>query len=406
MSPGLPERALDRKAMPHNIAIVGIAETAPARRSAVPIKDEVVDCVLAALDDAGIDPSEVDGIVTDTGIMPMMVAQDHVLGQLGIETSFSASISYGGAGIMATPILAEQAIRSGRARVIVSYFGIDWGSDPHGPYAFHDRYPSKHIYEKPQGYVAQPIYFAHLARRYMHEYGLTEEQLAAVSISQRQNAILKGNAQAMKPLDLDGYRASRMIADPLRVADCCLISDGAGAFVMVSEERSRDCRKPPVFVKGVGFGAGAITGDAGFTQNPIYLSTPGAHRAAQDAFRHAGLSPSDIDFAEIYDCFSISCLMEMEDMGLVARGEAGAFFASGAASLTGSLPINTHGGLLSYSYRLGIEHLIEAVRQLRGEAGATQLVKAEIGLVSGYSIPDYGVLILGSANTGGQIRDL
>lgn len=388
--------------MSETIAIVGISETPPARRSPVPLKEAVVDCVLAALDEAGISPDEVDGIVTDTGIMPMSVPQDYVAGQLGIAPRFGASISYGGAGIAATPMLAEYALRSGRAKVVVSYFGVDWGTDPHGPYAFHDRYPGKHIYEKPHGYVAQPIYFAHLARRYMHEYGLTEEQLAAVAITHRNHAMLKGNAQLSKPLDLEGYRASRMIADPLRVADCCLISDGAGAFVMVSAERARDCPKPPVFVKGVGFAAGATTGDAAFAQNPDYLSTPGAHVAAADAFRQAGIGPRDLNFAEIYDCFTISCLMEMEDMGLVPRGEGGAFFASGAASLGGTLPVNTHGGLLAYSYRLGIEHLVEAVRQLRGEAGATQVRDARLGLVSGYSIPDYGVLILGSAETGGK----
>lgn len=392
--------------MPRNIAIAGVAETQPARRSPVPLKEAVIDCILGALDDAGISCDEVDGIVTDAGIMPLSVPHDYVAGQLGLTPRYAASISYGGAGIVSAPMLAEQAIASGRARVVVSYFGVDWGSDPHGPYAFHDRYPAKHIFEKPHGYVAQPIYFAHLAQRYMYEYGLTEDELAAVAITHRRNALLKGNAQSSKPLDIEGYRASRMIANPLRVADCCLISDGAGAFVMVSEERARDCRKPPVFVKGTGFAAGPTTGDAAFTQNPDYLSTPGAGLAAADAFRQAGLAPKDVDFAEVYDCFTISCLMELEDMGLIPPGQAGAFFAAGEASLEGQLPVNTHGGLLAYSYRLGIEHLVEAVRQLRGEGGATQLRKAEIGLVSGYSIPDYGVLILGSAATGGSVRDL
>jgi acetyl-CoA acetyltransferase len=229
----------------------------------------------------------------------------------------------------------------------------------------------------------------------MHEYGLTEEQLAAVAITHRKHAILKGNAQEQRPLDLAGYRKSRMISDPLRVADCCLISDGAGAFVMVSGERAKNCRKGPVFVKGVGFATGARTGDATFTQMPDYLETPGARRAADTAFAHAGIDRGALDFAQLYDCFSISCLLELEDIGLVPRGQGGAFFASGEAGLAGRLPINTHGGLLSYSYRLGIEHVVEAVRQLRGEAGPTQLLNPEVGLVSGYSAPDYGVLILG-----------
>jgi len=363
------------------------------------LKDAVINCVLAALEDAGLNASDVDGIVTDAGIMPVSVPADYVAGQLGVELKFSACLSYGGAGVVCAPMLAEEALTSGRANVVVSYFGVDWGTDPAGPYSFHKRYPSKALYEMPHGFSAQPIYFAHFARRYIHEYGLTEEQLASVAIQHRRNAILKGNAQEMTPLDLEGYRKSRMISDPLRVPDCCLISDGAGAIVMVSAERAKNCRKPPVYVKGVGFAAGPTTGDAAFTQNADYLAMPGAHRAADTAFTKAGIGRDVLDFAQIYDCFSISCLMEIEDLGLVQRGEAGTFFESGEASLSGRLPINTHGGLLSYSYLLGIEHVVEAVRQLRGEAGATQLANPEFGLVSGYSSPDYGILILGNQNS-------
>jgi len=185
----------------------------------------------------------------------------------------------------------------------------------------------------------------------------------------------------------------------LRTLDCCLISDGAGAFVMTRADRARDLPHPPVFVKGVGFAAAPITGDAAFTQNPDYLSTPGARAASLMAQKAAGVALTELDFAQIYDCFTISCLMELEDIGLCGRGEAGAFFAEGNAALGGRLPINTHGGLLSYSYLLGIEHVVEAVRQLRGAAGATQVPGAQLGLVSGYSIPDYGVLILGGPDT-------
>jgi acetyl-CoA acetyltransferase len=149
----------------------------------------------------------------------------------------------------------------------------------------------------------------------------------------------------------------------------------------------------------VGFASVAMTGDSAFTQNPNYLHTPGAEFAARRAFREAGVCVSELDFAQIYDCFTISCLMEVEDIGICGRGEAGAFFAEGRAAIGGQLPINTHGGLLSYSYLLGIEHLVEAVHQLRGTAGSSQVTGAELGLVSGFSIPDYGVLVLGSDST-------
>lgn len=386
--------------LPSDIAIVGVAETPPARVLPMNIRQAVLCCVLDALDDAGIDPREVDGIVTDTGIMPMTVPADYIAGQLGIECDYVASISYGGAGIMAAPMLARDAINSGRASVVVSYFGVDWGTNGDAAYHFHDRYKAKPAFEKPQGYVAQPIYFAHLAQRYRYEFGLTDEQLASVAIGHRENALLKGNAQAKSPLTMESYLRSRPISSPLRAADCCLISDGAGAFVMTSADRARDCRKPPVYVKGVGFAASALTGDAAFTQNPDYLAMPGASRASRNAQRDARIDLSEIDFAEIYDCFTISCILELEDLGFCKKGEGAQFFADGHARLTGRLPVNTHGGLLSYSYRLGIEHLVEAVRQLRGEGGATQVANAEIGLVSGLSVPDYGVLILGAKDTG------
>jgi acetyl-CoA acetyltransferase len=378
------------------IAIVGIAETKPARRISSSVKSLVIDCILNALEDAGLTAADVDGIVTDGGIMPMTVPHDYVAGQLGIETSFNASVSYGGAGIVCAPLLAKMAIESGQASVVISYFGIDWGSNISGTYSFHDRYPAKGVFEKPYGYSAQPLYFSHIAKRYIHEYGLTESQLASVAINHRHHAILNGNAQLNKPLDNNDYLASRMIADPLRVADCCLISDGAGAFVMTSSDRAKDCRKRPVYVKGVGFASSSLTGDSAFTQNPNYLETLGASQASLRAQKMAGIGIAEIDFAQIYDCFTISCLMELEDLGFCKKGEGGAFFESGNARIGGSLPVNTHGGLLSYSYRLGIEHVTESVRQLRGEADASQVADSKIGLVSGFSIPDYGVLILGN----------
>ncbi|MBT3332884.1 MAG: thiolase family protein [Rhodospirillaceae bacterium] len=382
-----------------DVAIVGVAETPPMRRSDKGVRGLVIDSVLAALDDAGIAPDEVDGIVTDSMIMPTTVPHDYVAAQLGINSRFDAAISMGGAGIVCAPLQAALAIQNGLADVVISYFGVDWGTRAAGPYGFHDVYPAKKVFEKPYGFNAQPAYFALWARRYMLEYGLTERQLGSVAVHQRRHALLNGGGQMTTPLSMEDYLSSKLISDPLRVPDCCQITDGAGAFVMTSGRRARDCRKRPVYAKGVGFGSVPITGDAVFTQNPELLVIPGAKAAAGDAFTMAGVGANDIDFAEIYDCFTISCLMQLEDMGLCEKGEAGAFFEAGEAGLGGKMPVNTHGGLLSYSYRLGIEHLVEAVRQLRGEAGAAQLVGAEMGLVSGLATPDFGVLVLGGENT-------
>ncbi|MBX3596890.1 MAG: thiolase family protein [Rhizobiaceae bacterium] len=377
------------------VCIVGIGETPPVRRSDKNLRQLVIDASIEAIADAGLSPSDIDGIVTDSVIMPNSVPHEYVAAQLGIDRTFDAALSYGGAGIVCAPMLAEMAIRAGRAKNVLCYFGVDWGSIPAGPYGFHDLYPAKTAYEKPFGFSGQPSYFALWARRYMHEYGLKEEDLAMIAVNQRKNALLTGRSQARSELTLEDYMNSRVISDPLRVPDCCLISDGAGAFVMTSAERAKDLRKPPVNVLGVGFAMETMTGDDIFTQKPDLMHIPGAAEAGRQACERSGISLDDVDFAEIYDCFTISCLMQIEDIGFCKKGEAADFLRSKGTTVDGGFPVNTHGGLLSYSYRLGVEHVVEAVRQLRGEAGANQVKNARIGLVGGLSMPDYGVAILG-----------
>lgn len=376
-------------------AIVGIGETTPTRRSNKSIRTLAIDAIAAALDDAGLTSADVDGIVTDAVIMPNTVPHEYLAAQFGIARRFDGSLSYGGAGIVSAPMVARAAIEQGLAHTVVCVFGVDWGSKPSGPYGFHDLYPAKKAFEKPYGFSGQPTYFGLWARRYMHEYGLREEDLAQIAINQRANAILNGRAQQQAPLTIDDYFGSRMISDPLRVADCCQISDGACAFVVTTMERARDLRQRPVQVLGCGFATEPLSGDDSFTQKSDLLTISGANQAARMALDDAALELSDIDFAEIYDCFTISCLMQIEDLGFCAKGEAADFIREKGTTVKGSLPINTHGGLLSHSYLLGAEHVIEAVRQLRGDAGAAQVANANVGLVTGLSVPDYGVLVLG-----------
>ena len=378
------------------IAIVGTGETPPVRKGSKDVKTLVTEAVLQALDDAGIAPQEVDGIVTETGLMPQCVSHDYMAEQLGISRCFDANISYGGAGNVCTPLLAQMAIKAGLAKVVISYFGFCWASYAGGPYAFHDVYPAKAIFEGPYGFHGQAVYFSLLAQRYRHEYGLTSDQLASLAIIQREHALLNGRGVMTKPLTLEDYYQSRMVSDPLRVPDCCVIADGACAFVMTSAERAKDCPHPPVYVMGVGFGSSPISCDSFFTQNPAILEMGGAAQASAQAQKMAGISIEDVDFAQIYDCFTISCLLQIEDVGFCKKGEGGAFIEEGNTKLKGKIPINTHGGLLSYSYNVGMEHVIEAVSQLRHAAGPAQVEGAEIGLVGGLAIPDYGVLILKS----------
>jgi acetyl-CoA acetyltransferase len=185
------------------------------------------------------------------------------------------------------------------------------------------------------------------------------------------------------------------VSDPLRSRDCCLISDGAGAFVMTSRDRAKDCRKKPVHVLGTALAAPPITGDDVFTQCGDLLVLPGVSSATDAALKMAGIERSDLDFAQIYDCFTISCILQLEAMGFCGVGEGAQFVLDGNVRRTGKLPVNTHGGFLAYSYRLGIEHVVEAVRQLRGEAGKGQLDEPQTGIVTGLSMPDFGVMVLG-----------
>ncbi len=377
------------------IAIAGIGATRPMRRSDKGLRALVVEAIEAALADAGIEPSDVDGLVSDGLVMPTTVPRDWVAGQFGFERGYDGGMSFGGAASASAPIHAQLAISSGLATILVYYFGVDWGTRASGPYGFHDLYAAKLAFEKPYGFTGQPQYFALWARRYMHEYGLTEHDLATIAVTQRESALLNPLSQAIRPLTYDDYCASRMVSDPLRVPDCCLITDGACAFVMTSLERARDLAKPPVRVLGTAFGSEPITGDDVFTQPGGMMRIPGARIATEKALKQAGVSLDDVDFAEIYDCFTMSCLLQLEDIGFCKRGEGAHFIREKGIGITGKLPVNTHGGLLSHSYLLGVEHVIEAVRQLRGEAGRAQVGGAEIGLVGGLSNPDYGVMILG-----------
>lgn len=376
------------------VCITGIGETPPTRRSEHGIRRLVVDAALAAIADAGLVPSDIDGMVSDSVIMPGSVPRDWLSAQLGVTRAFDGAISYGGAGTVGAPQIAQLALQRGLCRNVLVYFGVDWGTRPSGPYGFHDMYPAKRAFEKPLGFDAQPEYFALMAARYAEQYGLAEEELGAIAVAQREYAVRAGVGQKTAPLTMAQYLATPMISDPLRFEDCCLISDGAVAFVLTLEERAVDGPHRPVHVRGVGFGSEPTSGDDIFTQRRDFLSFPGTAPAVAAVERDASMSVREADFAEIYDCFTISCLLQLEDLGVCDRGTAGKFVLAGETRLDGLLPVNTHGGLLAHSYLLGAEHVIEAVRQLRGDAGPNQVKDASVGVVTGLSVPDYAVLML------------
>lgn len=378
-----------------DIAIIGIGETDPTRRSTKSVADLTLEAIEAALADAGIRADQIDGIVTEGQIMPGTVGADFLAGKLGATLTWSQVISAAGAGTVAAAGPAGEALRRGDATYVLCYFGVDWGTRPGGPYSFHDIYPAKVTFEKPYGFNSQPLYFSMIASRYRAEYGLRDEHLGAIAINARANSMVTGRGQKMKPMTMDDYLASPFIADPLRYPDCCLISDGAAAYVMTTADRAADAPRPPVFVRGAAMVAEGCDSDDVFTQKNELLVLPSVATARREVERQAGISLANVDFAELYDCFTISCLMQIEDLGFCGKGEAGDFALEGNITRGGQLPVNTHGGLLAYSYLLAAEHVIEAVRQLRGEAGAVQLDGPELGIVTGLTSPDYGLLLLG-----------
>lgn len=375
-------------------AIAGIGETVPTRASDRDLRTLVVDAIAEACADAGIMPEMIDGVVTDTMMMPTTVPPDWVAAQFGFDCRLAAGVSCAGAGNAYAPRFAAGMIANGEAETVLIYFGTDWGSRAGGAYAFHDAFPAKVAFEKPHGFSAQAMYFALWARRYKHLYGKLDAGLEAIALAARHNAVLNGGAQNRRPLDSAAYRASRVVADPLRVADCCLLSDGACAMIVTSLERARDLRSRPVRVLGGALRSCPVAADNIFTQLDELDAIPAAHAAAQAALGEAGIGLGDVDFAEVYDCFSISCLLQIEDLGFCGKGEAQDFILENGITTTGRLPVNTHGGLLAHSYLLGAEHVVEAVRQLRGDAGGGQVADAGIGLVSGLSMPEHGVLLL------------
>jgi acetyl-CoA acetyltransferase len=251
----------------------------------------------------------------------------------------------------------------------------------------------KAAFELPFGFYGQAVYFAAMARRYAHEHGLEADQLAAVAGAAREHAARTPGALRPQSLSLTAYLESPMVAEPLRKADCCLANDAAVAYVMTSVERARDLAKPPVIVGGVGLSSKPLTQAQYFTQSPDYLTTA-ATQSGPQAMAEAGIVPSDVDVAELYDCFTITTIVQLEDQGFAPRGGGATFARDNGIGPGGQLPVNTHGGLLAHSYTIAGNHVVEAVRQLRHERGDGQVPEAEIALVTGLGIPDHASLVL------------
>ena len=371
--------------------IVGIGETDYCRKPGSGMSEMALQlkASIAAIEDAGLKAKQIDGILP----FPNLGKSEAFAASLGCENlRFAATLHMGGASPVAGLRAAALAVTQGAADYVLvpgGWNGFSGARVRETTTQDLDSIPGGAIardYYMPYGFTAPPQWYALMARRHMHDYGTTQEQLGAVAIAMRKHANLNPAALMHgKPLTMADYLSSMMIADPYKLLDCCLETDGGGAFIVTSVERARDLKQKPIYLMGASAGQPYPADDI---PNRADMHKIGLTNAAPEAFRVAGIKPADADFAQIYDCFTFEVIQQIEECGFCARGEGGAFVENGGIELGGRLPVNTHGGLLSHAHSLGIGHLIEAVRQLRGECGERQVKDAEIGVVTGWG--DFG----------------
>lgn len=379
------------------VCIVGMGETAMGRLEGSTSLGLQAEASRLALADAGIKPAAVDAVYNlDPYTQAMSMFAQSLLEYMGLRPTVAATIDAGGTVTPMTMILnAIAAIGQGYADVALCTFGENaLTGRPKGVHGL-PQGPSlgQEEFEEPFGCIGMVIPYALVAQRHMQRYGTTKEQLGAVAMSARRHAGLNLRAQMRKPMTMADYMDARPIADPFGLLDCSVMSDGAGAVVLTTVERARDLRTMPVRV--LGFGGKATHKNV--NQMPD-LDDLGLRPAGDMALGRAGLRITDADFCCIHDAFTISTVLGAEALGLCAPGEGGPYAAAGKLDLGGPCPVNPHGGLLSHAHIGGMNHLCEAVRQLRHEAEAPrQVAGAKVGVVSGnggvFSL--CGVMVLG-----------
>jgi acetyl-CoA acetyltransferase len=377
------------------VAIAGIGETAYTKASGRTAQEIGAEAAERAIADAGLEPDDIDGLTYSGTFADFDAAAFHE--HFGTSHDLWTSPWGGGMAWAATaPYLAAKAIERKEARHVLNVFPVAWATQRSnmtgGPGEVHAAQSTKQNLEVPFGWFPQPVYFATIMRRHMLEFGTTPEQFSAVAVACRRHANLTPEAVMHgRPMTVDDYLASPMLADPLRLFDSCLISDGGAAYVTTSVERARDLKRPPAVVQAVGEGySGSGTH---WAQQPAFTTSPQVF-SAPPAFAMAGMQPLDVDVLTVYDPFTVVSLMQIEDMGFCKKGEVGEFVEGDTLFHdAGKLPFNTHGGLLSHAYVLGIAHVVECVKQLRGTAAA-QVPNAEVAVYGGYTGHMASTLIL------------
>lgn len=358
-------------------AIVGAAQLdtfTAAGRSPVGLMSVAVS---RALVDAGLSLSDVDGLFTASSYyaFPTLTLAEN----LGIYPRHMDSTALGGCSFIAQLGHAAAAIQAGLCDVAVIAYGSTQRSDAGKLISMAE----SSVYEQPYGLIHPIGAFGMVAQRHMAEFGTTSEQLAQYAVSAREWALLTDTAPYPTKLTVDEVLSSPIISSPLHKLDCCLVTDGGAAVVLTSAERARDLRSNPVFL----LGSGEAINHRNISQMPDLTSTEAAH-SSQRALAMAGVSLADIDTAHVYDAFTISLLVLLEDLGFCAKGEGGAFVEGGRLAPGGELALNTNGAGLAQVHpgMLGMFLIVEAVQQLRGDAGRRQVKDARLSLVHGMGL--------------------
>ncbi len=381
-------------------AIAGIGATEFSKDSGRSEMRLAVEAVLAALDDAGLAPEDVEGMSTFTMDNNPEIEINRHLG--GGELKFFSRIHYGGGAACAVVQQAAMAVATGVADVVVCYRAMNERSVQRFGAGVQNRPPqptaeSAHFgWYAPYGLLTPAAWVAMCAQRYLSQYGATTDDFGRVAVADRKHAATNPKAWFYeRPISLDDHRRSRWIVEPLRLLDCCQESDGAVALVVTSLARARDLRRPPAVIRAAAQGASAEQQMmTGYYSDDI-AGLPEMGLVARQLYESAGVGPGDIQTAVIYDHFTPFVLVQLEEFGFCGRGEAKDFVRDGNIELGGSLPINTNGGQLGEAYIHGMNGIAEAVRQIRGTAANPVEGVEHVLVTAGTGVPTSG-LILGA----------
>jgi len=373
------------KRLRNRCAIAGVGNSRLGQVPDVSSLDLFAEAAANALQDAGLQPGDIDGLIT-RGPDDAYCHHQQAGERLGINTRFSTSLDNGGASQVLAVALAVMAIDAGLATTVLCGYGRNAWSRTHASAEARvknqTRPDSQHDQEfgPEYGYFGAVAAHAFGAQRHMHEFGTTRDDFAEVAMAFREHAMKNPQAQVRKALSHAEYFKARLIVSPFGLYDCSLRSDGAGAVIVTSAERARDLNSRKVLIRGFG-SHNNLTG--WFAADNMIRTA--AIQSGRAAYEMAGIGPAEVDTVQLYDCFTYMVVVQLEDYGFCKKGEGGGFARSGALRLAGSLPANTSGGQLSEAHVEGMLQIVEGVRQLRREYPAARQVKdAEIALISGH----------------------